>query len=342
MDAGNFFNCNYLVINVPSFAQLPLTIKNINLNFNYLFSYPADLKMTSNTTHNLFLAPVSSYESLDKFNCTSETLKITDDYHQQKNNLINTMNQIPIPSCEIISTTQMEHKTSSPIKHRNQIQLMNNNHRLMSNVGDDANSKSSSLNRRGIHDDYDSIVNQDNDEVAVNKQKHLSDWYYIKTSPKAKPASPYERRKVKNFLHHPPAKAMQSSDTYNRNSTDKISLTNDESPFIPIQKYRSNDYIEQHNHPHHVYEDKSPLQTHKCFSMKYSKNPSGRNSDTKFGEMTSSSFEHVNVAGLYDNRFSESDLRNDDYVQSLRIAAAKMRPLPQAPTSTNMLESQVC
>ena len=135
-DAGNFFNCNYLLINVPSFAQLPLTIKNINLNFNNLFLYPADLKMTSNATHNLFLAPVSSYESLDKFNCTSETLKITDDYHQQKNNLINTMNQIPIPSCEIISTTEMEHKTSSPIKH--QIHSMNNNHRLMSNVGDEA------------------------------------------------------------------------------------------------------------------------------------------------------------------------------------------------------------
>lgn len=291
--------------------------------------------MTSNATHDLYHAPLSSYESLDKFNCTSETLKITDDYHQQKQNIINTMNQIPIPSCEIISTTKLE----SPMKPLQQNQ---SNYKLLSGVGDDASSQSSSIKRRSKnYDDYDSIVNPDDNEAALNKQKHLSDWYYIKTSPKPKPASPYERRKVKNFLHHPPTKALQSSETYNnRNSTDQISATNDESPFIPIQKYRSNDYIEQHNQPLNVYEDKSPLQTYKCFSMKYSKNPSGH--DTKFGEMTSSSFEHVNVTGLYDNRFSENDLRNDDYVQSLRMAAAKMRPLPPAPNSPNKLESQVC
>lgn len=300
--------------------------------------------MTSNTTHDIFHAPLSSYESLDKFNCAAETLKITDEYHQQKHNIMNTMNPIPISTCEIISTTKVELKTSSPIKHiqQNQIQPMNNNYKLMSSVGDDASSKSSSMKRRSnLDDDYDSIVNPDDNEAALNKQKHLSDWYYIKTSPKPKPASPYERRKVKNFLHHPATKALQSSESYNnRNSSDKISSLIDESPFIPIQKYRSNDYIEQHNQPQNVYEDKSPLQSYKCFSMKYSKNPSGN--ETKFGEMTSSSFEHVNVTGLYDNRFSESDLRNDDYVQSLRIAAAKMRPLPQAPTSATSLESQVC
>jgi hypothetical protein len=70
--------------------------------------------------------------------------------------------------------------------------------------------------------------------------------------------------------------------------------------------------------------------------MKYSKNPSGKSggSMTKFGEMTSSSFEHVNVSGLYEHRLSGGDIKaDDDYVQRLRMTAAKMRPLPQAPQS---------
>ncbi|CRL06239.1 CLUMA_CG018996, isoform A [Clunio marinus] len=71
--------------------------------------------------------------------------------------------------------------------------------------------------------------------------------------------------------------------------------------------------------------------------MKYSRNPSGRSNETKFGEMTSSSFEHVNVMGMYENRFSDNDLRvnDDDYVQSLRLAAARMRPLPAPPSINN-------
>lgn len=294
--------------------------------------------MTSNTTRNIYHAPLSSYESIDKFNCTSETLKITDDYHQQKQSIINTMSLIP--ACEIIN--KVEQIAASPMK-LNQIPSIGNNYKILNSEADaDDYNRSSSMKRRGnnneISDDYDPALNIDDNEVALNKQKHLSDWYYIKTSPKPKPSSPYERRKVKNFLHHPTSKALQaplllpSSDSYNnRNSSDKISSLNDDNPFIPIQKYRSNDYIEHHQ-PHHFHEDQSPLQTYKCFSMKYSRNPSGRSNDSKSGEMTSSSFEHINVTGLHENRFSESDLRNDDdYVQSLRMAAAKMRPLPSAP-----------
>lgn len=310
--------------------------------------------MTSNAArHNLYHAPLSSYESLDKFNCTSETLKITDDYHQQKHNMINTMSQLP--ACEIISTNKVEQKSSSSMK-QNQLQSMSNNYKLLNSVADaDDYNRNGSMKRQSNHneisDDYDSALNADDNEQALNKQKHLSDWYYIKTSPKAKPTSPYERRKLKNFLHHPAPKVLQaplllpSTDSYsNRNSSDKISSLNGDSPFIPIQKYRSNDYIEHHHPPPIFHEDKSPLQTHKCFSMKYSRNPSGRSQESKFGEMTSSSFEHVNVTGLHESRFSESDLRNDDdYVQSLRMAAAKMRPLPQAPAATtNNQESQVC
>lgn len=57
--------------------------------------------MSNATTRNLRHAPHSSYESLDKFNSTSETLKITDDFHQQKHNIISTMTEIP--TCEVIS-----------------------------------------------------------------------------------------------------------------------------------------------------------------------------------------------------------------------------------------------
>lgn len=305
--------------------------------------------MPSNAAHTLYHAPLSSYESLDKFNCASETLKISDDYHQKKHNIINTMSHNP--AYEIISTTnKSEVKMASP--------SINNNYKLMNSLVDDDNdySRNSSLRRQSNNnDDIISMINVADAEVASNKQKHLSDWYYIKTSPKPKPASPYERRKVKNFLQHPTMKSapvpllLPSSDSFiNQNSSERISSLHDndndnDNEFIPIQKYRSNDYIEHPpHHQIHFHEDKSPMQTYKCFSMKYSKNPSGRNSETKFGEMTSSSFEHVNITGLHDNRFSESDLRNDDYVQSLRIAAARMRPLPQAPKSANNQESQVC
>lgn len=213
----------------------------------------------------------------------------------------------------------------------------NNNYKLMN---DDDYIRTSSMKRQSHNnDDYGSIVSAEDAEVAVNKQKQLSDWYYIKTSPKQKPSSPYERRKAKNFLHHPPAKLAQPlppTEPFDiRNSSDKIN------GFIPIQKYRSNDFIMPHEQQQSFLEEKSPLQSYKCFSMKYSRHPSGR-SETKFGEMTSSSFEHVNVTGLHENRFSETDLRNDDYVQSLRIAAARMRPLPQAPLAIKNLESQVC
>jgi hypothetical protein len=305
--------------------------------------------VATDASHRLFRAPLSSYESLDKFNCATETLKISDDYHQQKHNIINTMSLNPIPPREIISLMKPERKTASLTK--NQIQSSNSNSRLASTVLDDDCSKSSSMKRRSNHGDYDSIASAESNEQAVNKQKHLSDWYYIKTSPKQKPASPYERRKAKNF---PPNAVLQPAQPHsllaqsemlnNTNSSDKMSSLLDDGSFVPVQKYRSDDFIEhQPQHQHQNFqEEKSPLQAYKCFSMKYSKNPSGRSSETKFGEMTSSSFEHVNVTGLYDNRFSESDLRNDDYVQSLRMAAAKMRPLPPAPTPSASMEFQVC
>lgn len=270
---------------------------------------------------------MSSYESLDKLKCASDTLKMTDDYHQHKNQLINTISLNP--SCEIIDTNK---SVPAIPKH---IQSLNNNYKTASLDGDYHSTNSMKRQNHG-NSDYDSIV-RDNEEQAQNKQKHLSDWYYIKTSPKPKPSSPYERRKAKNVSMHPQGMTPAVLPPFdNRSSSDKIHQLNGDDEFTQIQKYRSNDYIQQHSHQQiHFDAETSPLQSYKCFSMKYSKSPAGQSDGTKFGDMTSSSFEHVNVTGLYEHRYSENDLRNnDDYVQSLRMAAEKMRPLPQLPAAT--------
>lgn len=289
----------------------------------------------------------SSYESLDKFNSTSETLKITDDYHFNKQNIISKMNRNA--SNEIISTINTT-ITTSTINNKT---TNNNNYTLMSSDNYNSSLKKNKGNNV-INYDPSGVVNDDENEVAISKQKQLSDWYYIKSSPKKpKATSPYERRKAlksmtatANIVNQklPEAAPLQppllnqngSFDT--RNSTDQINCMIDGS-FVPLQKYRSNDYIEPTTAVVDYIEEKSPLQSVKCFSMKYSKNPSGKfDKSTKFGEITSSSFEHVNVTGLYDNnRYSESDIRNEDYVQSLRIAAAKMRPLPQVPLTNKQI-----
>jgi hypothetical protein len=244
-------------------------------------------------------------------------------------------------SSEIISTT-----ASSKVEQQNVAALNNSNYKLMN-----SNDYGSSLKKNKESNVISYDPNADENEMALSKQRELSDWYYIKSSPKPKPPSPYERRKVKNIISHftayqksatplqPPL--LQHNGSFdNHSSTDQINSIVDGS-FVPLQKFRSNDYIE-----HNDIQEKSPsLQSYKCFSMKYSKHPSGKGGEmTKFGEMTSSSFEHVNVTGLYDNRFSENDIRNEDYVQSLRIAAAKMRPLPQVPLGSKQQINylQVC
>lgn len=219
----------------------------------------------------------------------------------------------------------------------------NNNYKLMNNI--DYNS-SLKKNKDISVINYDPNGGIDDEiEAALNKQKQLSDVYYIKSSPKPKPTSPYERRKVNNktftgsnqkigLPHQPPLLQQNGSFDRQNSSTDQINYIH-ENTFVPLQKYRSNDYIDPSSHVAEYIEEKSPVNTYKCFSMTYSKDPSGKLE--KFGEFTSSSFEHVNVTELY-----ESDIRNEDYVQSLRLAAAKMRPLPQVPAMNKQIGVQVC
>lgn len=206
-------------------------------------------------------------------------------------------------------------------KHRMVIENENNKNSVLINGNNSIEKKRS--------ENY-SHTNLNDDELSALKQKLLSDVYYIKTSPKPKPTSPFERRRMRNL------KPGNSSTLSSRNSSDDLNLISAEPLYNPLQKYRSNDLIEhQKQSSIHSNEDKSSLQsTYKCFSMKYSRNPAGRRDDepaaaattttTRFGEMPSTSFEHVNVARLCSDNVLKDD--DDDYVRSLRLAAAKLKP----------------
>ena len=251
-----------------------------------------------------------------------------------------------------------------------------------------------------------SSLNINANEADSMKQKQLSDWYYIKTSPKTKPASPYERRKIKNYPNQkttisikpsiqsqvirppPPSPPPSSNPSHlelsiphrtNINSNNIMSMIKSSEKIIPItkvdkqnqqqqhhqhhqqhqqqqqqhhlqqqfpqtQKYKSNDFIEKKK----FFEEgeKSPIpSTYKCFDMKaVNKNPSGKN-NFNFGEMTSSSFEHVNVMELYENHCSSgSDIHrnsNMNDLQNLRLREAMIRPLPQVPKVVERQENKV-
>lgn len=259
-----------------------------------------------------------------------------------------------------ISSEYSSNNNNNSINHKatelqNMTQNNNKNNYMLMNSIDYNNSLKKNKESNIINYDPNGGID-DEIEAALNKQKHLSDWYYIKSSPKPKPTSPYERRKVNKALSgsnqkiglpmQPPLLQLNGSFDRQNSSTDQINYIS-ETTFVPLQKYRSNDYIDPSSQQQvsEYIEEKSPLNTYKCFSMKYSKNPSGNIMEvSKFGDFTSSSFEHVNVTGLYDNRYSESDIRNEDYVQSLRLAAAKMRPLPQVPMINKQQQQiiQVC
>lgn len=202
-------------------------------------------------------------------------------------------------------------------KHRIVIENENNKNSVLISANNSIEKKKSEL--------YSPNTNLNDDEVSALKQKLLSDVYYIKTSPKPKPTSPFERRRMRNL------KPGNTSTLSSRNSSDDLNLISTEPLYNPLQKYRSNDLTEhQKQSSIHSNEDKSSsLQsTYKCFSMKHSKNPATssvrRDDKPRFGEMPSTSFEHVNVARLCSDNVLKDD--DDDYVRSLRLAAAKLKP----------------
>lgn len=313
-------------------------------------------------------AQLFSYDSFDKLNNGLETLKI----HQHKkyiNNLFNNNNP-----------------TNMIISNHNEVGLPPKQQLYM-----DKGSKNKML----IIDNYmdeikiQSSLNNNANEVDSMKQKQLSDWYYIKTSPKIKPASPYERRKIRNYPNQqttisikrsiqsqviqppscPPSELTIPHRTINNGnnilsmikSSEKISLMTevdkqnqyqlhhqkhhlDQQQFPQIQKYKSNDFIEKKKF--FVEGEKSPIpSTYKCFDMKaVNKNPSGKN-NFNFSEMTSSSFEHVNVMELYENHcISGTDIHrnsNTNDVENRKLREAMMRPLPLLLKNVEQQENKV-
>lgn len=321
--------------------------------------------MDSGSSKNHHQAALSSYESLDKLNNGLETLKITDDFHQHKQNINNLFNN-----------NNNNNPTNMIISNHNEVGLPPKQQLYMDK---------GSNNKMLIIDNYideiktQSSPNSNANEADSMKQKQLSDWYYIKTSPKTKPASPYERRKIKNNHNHqtiitikpsiqPPSSnhpsplelSIPSRTNNNGNnmmsmikSSEKISSiakvdkqNHQQQQQLPqIQKYKSNDFIEKKK----FFEEgeKSPIpSTYKCFDMKaVNKNPSGKNNNYNFNEMTSSSFEHVNAMELYENHcISGTDIHRNsttNHVQNLRLREAMMRPLPQVRKNVERQENKV-
>lgn len=77
-----------------------------------------------------------------------------------------------------------------------------------------------------------------------------------------------------------------------------------------------------------MFEQKSPIQSYKCFNMKYKSSPKD---STNFGEVTSSSFEHVNADQLYVNHGVDNDQRHQISHFNSKLKDAMMRPLPKVP-----------
>lgn len=77
-----------------------------------------------------------------------------------------------------------------------------------------------------------------------------------------------------------------------------------------------------------MFEQKSPIQSYKCFNMKYKSSPKD---STNFGEVTSSSFEHVNADQLYVNHNVDNDQRHQISHFNSKLKEAMMRPLPKVP-----------
>lgn len=297
---------------------------------------------------------ISSYESLDKFNYALETLKLTDNYHD-KNKVI-----------DFLQNTTINNNSGDKI---NNTKIMINNNELLKNeldvnsgncivVVDDVDGRRGGSHQR-LHACDADIQLYENDE-DIQKQKQLSDWYYIKTSPKPKQISPYIKRKripnnnnnnnntntqnnnnikvnhdddkinynlksdeyninkkVENIVNHKDhnndeEKLSRKIFEENRNKFEKFHQQQQQMQqqkhllSSPIQKkYKSNDLIQKQQHPdYQQYPDKILPASCKYIINRKLKNNNNQNQQQQqqpynhhyhLGEMTSSSFEHVNV-----------------------------------------------
>lgn len=231
---------------------------------------------------------LSSYESLN--NCTTlETLKLSDYGHRQNEKR----------ACIYVSNNDTDDNLHLAIKP---VQGYPQEIHLDSNITTAKNSSGCKIIniRSNIHrieitaataDTYhqasqcDEINDNNNDDDK--KQRQLSDWYYIKTSSKsksyAKNASPYVRRKFisgnsnnNNFhshYHHGSAQSLLESS--------KTDVTNHVVPIPVVRKFPP----------------KSPVSyARRCYNARHQKQQQSNLLTARIGEITSNSFEHVNIA----------------------------------------------
>lgn len=256
--------------------------------------------MDSGSSKNHHQAALSSYESLDKLNNGLETLKITDDFHQRKQNINNLFNN-----------NNSNNPTNMIISNHNEVGLPQKQQLYMDKHG--SNNKILTIDNYMDEINIQSSLNSNTNEADSMKQKQLSDWYYIKTSPKTKPASPYERRKIKNNQNH------QTIITIKPSIQSQV-----------IQPPPSSN----HHHP-------SPLE----LSIPSRTNNNGNN---MMMSMIKSS-EKISTITKVDKQniikcISGTDIHKNsttNHVQNLRLQEAMMRPLPQVRKNVERQENKV-
>lgn len=114
------------------------------------------------------LEPHSSYDSLEKYQFESETLKLTSDLSQRAK-----IDQIPLSnSKEYVCSSQNSHQSQQQIEQKTKFPPIRPKHQKEQNQRNNEDVQQ--------HDNND---HQPQTNKELEKQRQLSDWYYIKSSP---------------------------------------------------------------------------------------------------------------------------------------------------------------
>lgn len=215
------------------------------------------------------------------------------------------------------------------------------------------------FNNNGVLNDNQQL------DLECEKQKQLSDWYYIKTSPKPKQISPRKiektEKKILNLEKYHLENKIECCDKKNFQFKNKFDsriikeeniknknlikvkdellsrISTETSPKFN-QKIKTNSINSQPCQnllKNHLSEKSTPI------SRRYVQGKLKSNIDSRLGEVSSSSFEHVNVSGFIPNVVFPDKLLNSSgnlsaiertvKQEQLKYHVAKTRPLPVVP-----------
>lgn len=215
---------------------------------------------------------------------------------------------------------------------------------------------------KALHNN-DVLLNENQQlDMECEKQKQLSDWYYIKTSPKPKQISPRKiektEKKILNLEKYHLENQIERCDKKNFQFKNKFDsgiikeeniknknlikvkeellsrISTETSPKFN-QKIKTNSINSQpcQNVLNHLSEKSSPMSRRHCKQKS--------NIESRLGEISSSSFEHVNVSGFIPNVVFPDKLLNSSgnlsaidrtvKQEQLKYHVAKTRPLPVVP-----------